>query len=203
MCPYHTLNILKSTWPFVEKFASFCDTVVYQHRTTRVLFTKVIIFQMDFLDSLKDENGVVKICAPMVRYSKLPFRLLVREYGCDLAFSPMIMAESFAVSQKARENEFSTSTRDKPLIVQFASNTVDQFVEASKIVSNYCNGVDLNCGCPQGWALREGIGASLIDKPEFISDLVRQTIKIRIHSDYQKTIELCRRARLKVQGSIS
>lgn len=205
MCPYHTLNIFKSTWPFVEKFAPFCDTVVYQHqhRTTRVLFTKVIIFQMDFLDSLKDENGVVKICAPMVRYSKLPFRLLVREYGCDLAFSPMIMAESFAVSQKARENEFSTSTRDKPLIVQFASNTVDQFVEASKIVSNYCNGVDLNCGCPQGWALREGIGASLIDKPEFISDLVRQTrnqcrddllvsIKIRIHSDYQKTIELCR-----------
>ena len=158
---------------------------------------------MEFLEQLKDENGVVKICAPMVRYSKLPFRLLVREYGCDLAFSPMIMAESFAVSQKARENEFSTSSKDKPLIVQFASNTVHQFVEASKIVSNYCDGVDLNCGCPQGWALREGIGSALIDKPEFIADLVRQTrnqcrddlivsIKIRIHADYQKTIDLCR-----------
>ena len=57
---------------------------------------------MEFLDELKDKNGIVKICAPMVRYSKLPFRLLVREYDCDLAFSPMIMAESFAVSQKAR-----------------------------------------------------------------------------------------------------
>ena len=87
--------------------------------------------------------------------------------------------------------------------MQFASNTVHQFVEAAKIVSNHCSGVDLNCGCPQGWALREGIGASLIDKPEFVSDLVRQTrnacrddlivsVKIRIHSDYQKTIELCR-----------
>ena len=43
----------------------------------------------------------------------------------------------------------------------------------------------------------------MIDKPEFVSDLVRQTrnacrddlivsVKIRIHSDYQKTIELCR-----------
>ena len=102
-----------------------------------------------------------------------------------------------------RENEFTTSDKDKPLIVQFASNTVHQFVEAAKIVSNHCSGVDLNCGCPQGWALREGIGASLIDKPEFVSDLVRQTrnacrddlivsVKIRIHSDYQKTIELCR-----------
>ena len=57
---------------------------------------------MEFLDELKDKNGIVKICAPMVRYSKLPFRLLVSEYDCDLAFSPMIMAESFAVSQKAR-----------------------------------------------------------------------------------------------------
>ena len=41
----------------------------------------------------------VKICAPMVRYSKLPFRNLVRLYDCDLAFSPMIMADSFHMSQ--------------------------------------------------------------------------------------------------------
>ena len=41
----------------------------------------------------------VKICAPMVRYSKLAFRNLVRLYDCDLAFSPMIMADSFHMSQ--------------------------------------------------------------------------------------------------------
>ena len=41
----------------------------------------------------------VKICAPMVRYSKLGFRNLVRLYDCDLAFSPMIMADSFHMSQ--------------------------------------------------------------------------------------------------------
>ncbi len=159
---------------------------------------------MEFFDQIKDQkNGVVKICAPMVRYSKLPFRLLVREYGCDLAFSPMIMSESYAVSQKARLNEFTTNKRDRPLIVQFAANKVEHFVESAKLVSNFCDGVDLNCGCPQGWALKEGIGACLIDKPEFVSDLVRQTrnqcrddllvsTKIRIHSDYSKTIELCR-----------
>ena len=158
---------------------------------------------MEFFDELRDKNGVVKICAPMVRYSKLPFRLLVREFDCDLAFSPMIMAESFAVSEKARRNEFTTSEKDKPLIVQFASNTVHQFVQSAQIVEPFCNGVDLNCGCPQGWALKEGIGACLIEKPDFVSDLVKQTrnqvkddllvsVKIRIHSDYKKTIELCR-----------
>lgn len=158
---------------------------------------------MEFLDGLKDSDGLVKICAPMVRYSKLPFRLLVREYGCDLAFSPMIMSESFSVSEKARNSEFTTSEKDRPLVVQFAANKVGDFVQSAKIVSKDCDGVDLNCGCPQGWALREGIGACLIEKPDFVADLVRQTrnqtrddllvsVKIRIHSDYQKTIELCR-----------
>ena len=87
----------------------------------------------EFLDGLKDSNGVVKVCAPMVRYSKLPFRLLVQEFGCDLAFSPMIMSESFAVSPKAQKNEFSTSTKEKGLIVQFAANQVYDFVRSDTI----------------------------------------------------------------------
>ena len=40
----------------------------------------------------------VTICAPMVRYSKLPFRLTAREYGCDVCYTPMIVADSFVAS---------------------------------------------------------------------------------------------------------
>ena len=35
---------------------------------------------------LFESGETVRICAPMVRYSKLAFRLLVRLYGCDIAF---------------------------------------------------------------------------------------------------------------------
>ena len=115
----------------------------------------------------------------------------------------MIMSESFAHSQKARDNEFTTNKDDKPLVVQFAANKVEDFVTSAQLVADHCQGVDLNCGCPQRWALKEGIGACLIDKPEFVSDLVRQTrnrtrddllvsVKIRIHSDIRRTVELCR-----------
>ena len=116
------------------------------------------------------EKGTpVRICAPMVRYSKLAFRNLVRLYDCDLAFSPMILADSFYQSQKARDNEFTTNEvltfanleyrelkslfqEDKPLIVQFAANKAEYFSGSAELVSKHCNGVDLNCGCPQRWA---------------------------------------------------
>lgn len=146
----------------------------------------------------------LKICAPMVRYSKLAFRNLVRLYDCDLAFSPMILADSFYKSQKARDNEFTTNQEDKPLIVQFAANQAEFFAGSAEMVANYCNGVDLNCGCPQRWAAKEGIGSCLINNPQFVCEVVQQTrarvslpnfsvsVKIRIHDDITRTVDLCR-----------
>lgn len=41
---------------------------------------------------------------------RLQFRKLIRMYECDLCFTPMIMADSFVKSAKARANEFQTDT---------------------------------------------------------------------------------------------
>ena len=66
---------------------------------------------------LFERGSPVLICAPMVivdldivtfiwfsivqvRYSKLAFRLLVKLYGCDLTFTPMILADSFYNSEQ-------------------------------------------------------------------------------------------------------
>ena len=47
----------------------------------------------------------------------------------------MILADSFAQSSKARDNEFSTNAKDKPLIVQFAANKVEDFVQVAEMVA--------------------------------------------------------------------
>lgn len=160
----------------------------------------------DLFDRLRANNAnreLVHICAPMVRYSKLAFRNLVRLYDVDLAFAPMILADSFSRSQKARHVELTTNREDSPLVVQFAASNVDDFVNSAQLAQSDCDGVDLNCGCPQRWALKEGIGACLINQPQFIHDLVRQThnrcrddlgvsVKIRIHEDTARTVDLCR-----------
>ncbi|XP_078737998.1 tRNA-dihydrouridine(20a/20b) synthase [NAD(P)+]-like, partial [Lampetra fluviatilis] len=123
---------------------------------------------------LLQSGRMVRVSAPMVRYSKLAFRSLVRRYGCDLCFTPMILADAFARSLRARDSEFTTNAADRPLIVQFAANDPYDLAAASLAVTPYADGVDLNCGCPQRWAVSEGYGACLLDKPELVRDMVRQ-----------------------------
>ncbi|XP_030093590.1 tRNA-dihydrouridine(20a/20b) synthase [NAD(P)+]-like isoform X2 [Serinus canaria] len=149
---------------------------------------------------------LVKICAPMVRYSKLAFRTLVRKYSCDLCYTPMIVAADFVRSAKARDSEFTTNKGDHPLIVQFAAKEAQVLCDAARIICPFADGIDLNCGCPQRWAISEGYGACLINKPELVKDMVRHvrsqidnpkfsvSIKIRIHEDLKRTVDLCQKA---------
>ncbi|KAJ8914974.1 hypothetical protein NQ315_002498 [Exocentrus adspersus] len=156
---------------------------------------------------LFEEKKLVKICAPMVRYSKLQFRNLVKLYDCDLAFTPMILADSFCQSEKARRNEFTTNFLDTPLITQFAANSVPDFVGAAYLSSPYCNGVDLNCGCPQKWAKDLELGCVMLNKPELIYDIVRQcrnrilkpftvSVKMRLLNDMTETVNFCKQLEL-------
>ncbi|KAM9801632.1 tRNA-dihydrouridine(20a/20b) synthase [NAD(P)+]-like [Neosynchiropus ocellatus] len=152
-----------------------------------------------------EKGKVLKVCAPMVRYSKLAFRSLVRKYDCDVCFTPMIVAADFVRSEKARDSEFTTNHSDTPLIVQFAASDAQTLADAACLVSPFSNGVDLNCGCPQRWAMSEGYGACLIKKPELVHDMVRHvrnqvdnpnytaSIKIRIHKDLRQTVDLCQK----------
>ena len=84
-----------------------------------------------------------RICAPMVRYSKLAFRMLVRLYETDIAYTPMIMADSFSSSSAARDNEFTTNIGDQPLIVQFAANNVHDFVRYASANFLFLNSSEL------------------------------------------------------------
>ena len=141
----------------------------------------------------------------MVRYSRLEFRSLVRKHGADLTFSPMTIANSFCRSEKCRQVEFTTNVEDTPMIVQFAANSSTDFLHATEMIQNYADGVDLNCGCPQSWAMKDGYGSYLLKKPEVIEDMVKTvkrnvpstfsvSVKIRLlDKDLSSTIDFCRK----------
>ncbi|KAL9541153.1 hypothetical protein MBANPS3_009286 [Mucor bainieri] len=154
---------------------------------------------LEILESKKRIN----VCAPMVRYSKLAFRELVRKYNTDIVYTPMILADVFKNSEFARSSDFTTNSLDDPVVVQFAAHNGADLADAAELVSPYAGGIDINCGCPQKWAYQEKIGAYLMQDPENVRDMIRTvkgrvnipcSIKIRVHDDLKTTYEFVKRA---------
>ena len=118
-------------------------------------------------DMARGANSFVSLClsndrplfiaAPMIRYSKLPFRQLCRDYDVDLTYTPMMLAKEFIRHPHARYTDFSTNSFDRPIIAQFAAKDTVTLSRAAEMVFPFVDGVDLNCGCPQTWACQEGI----------------------------------------------
>ncbi len=132
---------------------------------------------------LKDKALVV---APMVDQSDLPFRLLCRNYGTNLCFTPMIHAKNFHNKPKYRENFWSyvngTPPEDRPLIVQLCGSDKEHLLYTIRYIMETKGGVDgfdLNCGCPQTIAKRGMYGAFLLEKDggDRIVDVVETLVK--------------------------
>lgn len=96
------------------------------------------------LSSLEDPNiPYLRICAPMVRYSKLPFREVTRAYATDIAFTPMILSDVFKNSTFSQDIEYQTNSKDEPVIVQFAAANAKDLGDAAELVAKYSNGVGI------------------------------------------------------------
>lgn len=143
------------------------------------------------------------ICPPMIRNSELAFRMLVRRYNINIAYTPMISAD--AISEDLFST-FKSCPEDRPLIVQLSGNSKDKLCKAAIKLERYCDGIDLNLGCPQKYAERSHIGAYLLDEPDLICDIVSAmsvavsipiTCKIRILESRSESVKLA----LKLQES--
>ncbi|CAC9887477.1 unnamed protein product [Aureobasidium pullulans] len=156
--------------------------------------------EIHLFDKAKAEGRPLYVSGPMVRYSKLPFRLLVQDYKVDLTYTPMILAHEFIRHPVARSSDFSTNPTEGPVIAQFASNDPIEFGRAAEMIGPWVNGVDLNCGCPQSWAMKEGIGCSMMGNPNKVAAMMKEakqrigpgktvSCKIRIHQDLNETIK--------------
>ena len=81
------------------------------------------------------------ILAPMVGASELPFRLLCRQYGATLAYTPMILSDKFAVDAAYRSEEFQSCAADRPLVAHFAANDPEVLLAAARHVEHQCDAI--------------------------------------------------------------
>lgn len=101
---------------------------------------------------LRDEK--ILAVAPMVDQSDLPFRLLCRKYGSNIAWTPMIHSKLFVTRESYQQQFFNlvegTPLSDRPLIAQLCGSEEEYVIKTAQLLQPHVDGIDLNCGCPQG-----------------------------------------------------
>jgi tRNA-dihydrouridine synthase B len=118
------------------------------------------------------------ILAPMAGVSDLPYRLLNRNFGSELAFIEMINARSVSYKSKKTQQMLSSSLQDRPLGVQILGSEPKFILKALDVFKKYKFDIlDFNAACPAKKVVRRGEGASLLKEPKKLSQLLRLIVK--------------------------
>ena len=118
------------------------------------------------------------ILAPMAGISDLPFRLLNREFGCELGFVEMINVRSLGYNSLKTRQMLSTTQKDRPLGVQILGCEQKFILRAMDILKAYRFEIlDFNAACPVKKVTRRGEGASLLKEPRRLHSLLKLVVK--------------------------
>ena len=141
--------------------------------------------------------------APMSGISDLPFRQLVMEKGCSLAFTEMVSAEGFL---RKDELFLRVGKEEHPLGVQLFGAEPEVLARAAeKVEAMDADVIDINMGCPAKKVIGTGAGVDLMRFPEKVEKILVQvrraikvplTIKIRAGWDKERinAIEIAKMA---------
>jgi len=149
------------------------------------------------------------VAAPMVGGSELAFRVLVRRYGCQLTYTPMMNAAKFVADASYREQELQLAEEDHPIFAHFAANDPSTLVAAARLAKKAgVDGIDINLGCPQRIAHSGHFGSFLLGEEDrdLVLSMVRAvandadvslpvTCKIRLCDTEVETVRLCEQLR--------
>jgi len=118
------------------------------------------------------------ILAPLSGISDLPFRMINKSFGCELAFVEMINARSMSYKSKKTKQMLSTAKNDRPLGVQLIGCEPRYILRSLEILNSYeFDLLDFNAACPAKKVTRRGEGASLLKNPKKLSSLVSLIVK--------------------------
>ncbi|MBI4982964.1 MAG: tRNA dihydrouridine synthase DusB [Candidatus Omnitrophica bacterium] len=138
------------------------------------------------IGSLKLKSNL--ILAPMAGISDLPFRLLNRKFGAELAFVEMINARSIGHKSKKTVKMLASTAQDKPLGVQLLGCEPQYILRALDVLKKFTFDVlDFNAACPAKKVTRRGEGASLLRDTDKLKSLLRIVVR---NSDVPVTIKI-------------
>jgi tRNA-dihydrouridine synthase B len=115
------------------------------------------------------------ILAPMADISDKSFRKIAKDFGAGLTFTQMVSAEGVVTNNFETLRFLSFSRQEKPIGVQILGNDPDIIGEAVAEIEKFNPDViDLNSGCSVSKVTRHSFGASLLESPDLLAQIIRR-----------------------------
>jgi len=121
------------------------------------------------------------ILAPMLEFSTLPYRELVRKHNCDLCYTEMVHTNYLAnlSSEKLEFEDLLQSTKDdSPTSLQLVGDFTDRktTLKAASLIDEhkYFDIIDLNLGCPSIRIIKGKSGSALLKDITKITPTIKE-----------------------------
>lgn len=116
--------------------------------------------------------------APMAGITDLPFRILAREYGADLAVSEMVSAQALVYKNQRTLRMLAIAEEERPVAIQIFGHDPSVMAKAAKIVYETVSPemIDLNFGCPTPKIVKNGDGAALMKDPTLLAKVASSVV---------------------------
>lgn len=134
------------------------------------------------------------ILAPMAEITDKSFRRIARDFGAGLTFTQMVSAEGVVKNNFDTLRFLSFSRQEKPIGVQILGNDPEIIGDAVSEIERFNPDViDINSGCPVSKVTKHCFGASLLENPNLLGQIVSKmklssrktpiSVKLRLGKD--------------------
>lgn len=118
------------------------------------------------------------ILAPLSGISDMPFRMISRSQGCEMAFTEMISAHALVQHSKKTGDMLITIPDDRPLGVQLLVGDLEYMEKGVEAVNKHEFALlDINAACPAGKVTRSGKGASMMKDPQGLREMLKVAVR--------------------------
>ncbi len=118
------------------------------------------------------------ILAPMAGITDLPFRMLCRKFGVELAFVEMINCRSISFKSRRTKQMLSTLPNDQPLGIQILGCEEQYILKSLEVLKNYKFDIlDFNAACPAKKVVRRQEGSGLMRDPKKFKKILKLVVK--------------------------
>ena len=115
------------------------------------------------------------ILPSLCTFGNLPFRRIVKKFGCDITMSEMVMSQSL-IEGKASEWALCRKHVSEDIFgIQICAGEKTKAFKSIKLLDKYCpetSFFELNCACPIDLVYNKGMGARLCETPTRVETLL-------------------------------